>query len=87
MKKVVGKITEKEKIEIRNIYNHKVGLEELLPILDKTSEIYKTAVSDLENTSLSYHNWWKKYADKYKWERGSGEWIVVFKTNEILIEE
>lgn len=87
MLKRVGKITEEEKIEIRELNNHKMSLEELIPILDTDSEIYKIAVSDREKTIQSYREWWIKHAEKYKWERGKGEWIAIYKTNEIVIEE
>lgn len=87
MLKVVGKISEQEKIEIRNLNNHKIGLEELIPILDKNSMLYKRALADLENTAKLYTNWWKRHAEKYQWERGKREWIVLFKSNEIVIEQ
>ena len=87
MQRTVGRITEEEKIEIRNLNNHRMGLEELIPILDADSEIYKTAVSDLEKTVCLYREWWISHAEKYKWERGRGEWIAIFNTNEIVIEE
>lgn len=87
MLKVVGKITEFEKAEIRNLNNHKIGLEELIPILDINSDLYKTAILDLDKTAEAYTNWWKCHAEKYRWERGQREWIVLFKTNEIVIEK
>jgi len=87
MRKVVGMITEQEKVEIRNLYNHKTGLEELIPILDKNSDTYRKAVSDLKGTIQEYTSWWRTYAEKYHWEKGKKEWTVIFKTNEIVIEE
>lgn len=86
MQIVVGKITEEEKVNIRSLNNHKVGLEELLLILPSDSTLYSVAKEDLEATVQKYREWWKVHSEKYKWERGQGEWIVLFRTNEIVIE-
>lgn len=86
MKKVVGKVTEEEKLAIWEINEHKNSLEELLLILSPNNPLYEIAVNDLDQTMRNYQNWWNSYYRKYQWEKGVGDWKVLFETNEIVID-
>lgn len=86
MKKVVGLVTEDEKNEIKAIYRHKNSLEELILSLPKNSEIYNDVISDLDATMDNYQKWWDICYEKYKWEKGEVDWMIIFETNEIVIE-
>lgn len=86
MIKVVGKVTEEEKRVILDINSHKKSLEELLLILPRDSELYKQGSNDLIETQNRYLEWWNKHSQKYKWEKGKGDWRIWFESNEIIIE-
>lgn len=87
MKKIIGKVTEKEKKQIMSINNHKNSLEELLLILNETDDIYKNVLTELDETRQKYQEWWDTNYNKYHWERGTGYWTIVFETNEIVIDK
>lgn len=86
MKKVVGKVTEEEKAVIKELNAHRNSLEELLLILPKDDELYKIAINDMDETTKKYKEWWNQYYTKYQWEKGNGDWRILFDTNEIVIE-
>lgn len=86
MKKIVGKVTEEEKLEILAINNHKKSLEELLPILPKEDDLCAEASRDMQETLVKYREWWRRTYTKYQWEKGNKDWELVFETNEILLE-
>lgn len=86
MRKIVGAVTEEEKNAIRVINNHKCSLEELLMILPDESELRKKARTDLDETNKKYQKWWSDCQAKYQWEKGVGDWTIIFETNEIVIQ-
>ena len=86
MKKVVGIVTEEEKNVIKKLNTHKNSLEELLLILPKDDDLYKVALNDMNETTQKYHEWWNQNYDKYHWEKGEGDWKILFDSNEIIIE-
>ena len=86
MNKVVGTVTEEEKRAIMEINNHKSALEELLLVLPQNSSLYKEASDDLAQTKEKYLEWWDSHYQKYKWEKGKGDWRIIFESNEIIIE-
>ena len=86
MKKVVGVVTEEEKTVIKELNAHKNSLEELLLVLPKDDELYNTAMADMNETIKKYKEWWNQSYDKYHWEKGEGDWKILFDTNEIIIE-
>ncbi len=85
--KIVGLITEDEKQSIREINSRKVALEELLLILQKDDELYLQVSQDLQETMIKYQEWWDINYHKYQWEKGAGNWKIMFDTNEVIIEE
>lgn len=86
MKKVVGKVTEVEKSVIKKLYDHKNSLGELLLILPEDDELYNVALKDMDETMVKYQEWWNLHYKKYQWEKGKGDWTVMFDTNEVIIE-
>lgn len=84
MKKVVGKVTDEEKSVIKEINDHRVSLEELLLVLPKDDEFYQIALDDMAETMKKYQQWWDDCYNKYQWEKGDGEWKIMFETNEII---
>ena len=86
MRKIVGEVTEDEKNSIRIINNHKNSLEELMLILKEEDDIYEKVLSDLNETKQKYQEWWNTNYNKYHWERGIGNWTIVFETNEIVVD-
>ena len=86
MKKVVGKVTEEEKSVIKKLYDHKNSLEELLLVLTKNDELYNVAFEDMNETKIKYQEWWNQHYKKYQWEKGEGDWTVMFDTNDVIIE-
>lgn len=87
MKKVVGIVTEEEKAVIKELNTHRNSLEELLLILPKDDELYKIALNDMDETTKKYKSWWNQHYNKYLWEKGNGDWKILFDTNEIIIEQ
>lgn len=86
MKKVVGIVTEEEKTVIKELNTHKNSLEELLLVLPKDDEMYNAALADMNETINKYKEWWNQSYNKYHWEKGKGDWKILFDTNEIIIE-
>lgn len=87
MKKLVGKVTIEEKIEIQHLFERKNGLNELAKILTAdNTELYEKMIKDMGETNNKYHGWWKRMAEKYKWESAeNGNWEINFETNEIYL--
>ena len=86
MKKVVGFVTEEEKAVIKELNAHKNSLEELLLVLPKDDELYNVAIEDMNESLKKYKDWWNQTYNKYHWEKGEGDWKILFGTNEIIIE-
>ena len=53
MKKVVGIVTEDEKLAVMKIYRHQQALQELLQILQKDDVLYNKVTKDLEETNIN----------------------------------
>lgn len=89
MEKKIGQVTEEEKIEIRQLFERRNGLNELAKILTHDDiELYEKLVKDLGETSTKFQSWWDEKAQKYNWERTeNGSWSIDFNTNEIFLCE
>lgn len=87
MKKLVGKVTEKEKNEILSLFERRNGLNELAKIITVDNEgLYEKLVKDMGDTSLKFQKWWDDMAVKYKWEsHEEGNWEINFDTCEIYL--
>ncbi len=87
MKKNVGYVTEEEKNEIQTLFERHNGLNELAKILTPDNDVlYQKLVKDMGETSLKFHNWWNRMAQKYQWESTpNGKWEINFETCEIYL--
>lgn len=87
MKKVVGRVSSEEKLEIQHLYERRSGLSELAKILpaDNTA-LYEKLVTDMGETQAKFQNWWNRMSEKYQWESiQGGSWEIDFETNEIFL--
>ncbi len=80
MKKLIGKVTQEEKEEIKSLFERKNGLIELSKILIPENELlYEKLVKDMGETSTRFQDWWDKKANKYGWESKEGyKWEINF---------
>ncbi len=87
MKKVVGRVTSEEKLEIQHLYERRNGLSELAKVLTAdNSALYEKLVLDMGETQAKFQNWWNRMSEKYQWESlESGSWEINFDTNEIFL--
>lgn len=86
-KKVVGKVSYDEMIEIRTLFERRNGLNELAKILTIDNEaLYEKLVRDLGETNRKFQLWWDMMYEKYQWESVEGcNWEVNFDTCEIYL--
>lgn len=83
MKKLVGIVAKEERDELKDLFERKNGLLELINSINDSLPIYDKIVMDLGKTSTKMQNWWSKYADFYKWEQAeNGHWEIDFETCE-----
>ncbi|MCR5361881.1 MAG: CXXX repeat peptide modification system protein [Bacteroidales bacterium] len=87
MKKLVGSVTEQEKLEIQQLFERRNGLSELAKILTAENEnLYQKLVKDMGETTTRFQHWWNEMSTKYQWERSeNGNWEINFQTNEIFL--
>lgn len=87
MKKLVGKVTEEEKIEIQSLFERRNGLNELAKIITIDNDVlYEKLVVDMGETTSKFQGWWDRMAQQYNWERAeNGNWEIDFNTNEIYL--
>ena len=88
-KKIIGQVTEEEKIEIQTLFERRNGLNELAKILTAdNAELYERLVRDMGETGSKFQDWWNRMADKYQWESvEGGNWEINFDTCEIMLVE
>jgi CXXX repeat modification system protein len=87
MKKIVGQVSEEEKIEIQILFERKNGLIELSKILSNDNTmLYEKLVKDLGETNVRFQKWWDNMGEKYNWEsHPQGNWEIDFTTNKIFL--
>lgn len=87
MNKLVGRVTEQERNEIRQLFERRNGLNELAKILTSDNvELYERMIADLGETSIKFQNWWNTTSTKYGWESTeNGNWEINFETCEIFL--
>jgi CXXX repeat modification system protein len=90
-RKVVGRVTPRERDEIRTLYERKNGLNELILSLQdhellRNPLFYDKVVADLGSTVTRFRRWWDDKAAAYGWEGiDGGHWTIDFETCEILL--
>lgn len=87
MKKVVGKVTEEERDEIKCLFERKNGLVELAMVISPNNQpMYEKLVMDMGETSVRFQKWWDDMYNKYQWEQSEGKkWEIDFSTCEIYL--
>ena len=87
MKKLIGAVTEEEKLEIQVLFERRNGLNELARIVTGSNEmLYEKLVKDLGETGRKFQDWWDRMSDQYLWEQcEKGNWEINFSTNEIYL--
>lgn len=87
MNKVISRVTEEERNEIRTLFERRNGLNELAKILTAdNADLYEMLVKDMGETGTKFQNWWDRMAQKYNWENEEGaNWEINFDTCEILL--
>lgn len=88
MKKVVGKVTEEERNEIKSLFERKNGLVELAMVISPENQsMYEKLVMDLGETSVKFQKWWDDMFIKYQWEQSEEKkWEIDFSTCEIYLD-
>jgi CXXX repeat modification system protein len=92
-KKFLGKVTAKEKDEIRALFERRNALMELLrvlPGLEKTEAdyLYEKLIKDFSQVNAQYHEWWQKVSQEYQWENTEGmQWEVEFDTCTVFLKK
>jgi len=86
-KKVIGKVSESERDEIRLLFERKNGLAELFrSITPNNEELYQKVVADMGRTTAKFQNWWDEMAQKYQWESIEGyRWEINFDDCDIFL--
>lgn len=80
MNKVIGRVTDLERDEIKLLFERRNGLNELALILTpEKTELYERLVKDLGETGTKFQNWWDRMSRKYAWESAeNGSWEIDF---------
>jgi CXXX repeat modification system protein len=87
----VGIVSEAERDTIRQLYERRMGLKELVLVLAAVdsvdNELYEKLIRDMGSTSSSFDEWWQSMSEKYHWPgRDDGAWRIDFETCEIYLE-
>jgi CXXX repeat modification system protein len=90
--KIVGKVTEEERDEIKNLYSKKTSLESLFHSLlaskieVKNTEIYDKLIKDYSDVTMDFQNWWPTKTARYNWESvDGGNWSIDFDTCDVVL--
>jgi len=90
--KLVGKVSEEEKIELSSLFERLNGIRELIQTYDieeltkDGDALYEKLVLDTGKTRAKFQQWWDEKAKKYNWEKtDTGKWQINFETNEIYL--
>jgi CXXX repeat modification system protein len=89
-KKIVGKVTNEERDEIRALFERKNGLTELFQTISVNNEegnmLYERIVADMGKVTTKFKAWWSDMSQKYDWEGLPGHnWEIDFNTCDIFI--
>jgi CXXX repeat modification system protein len=90
-KKNLGKVTSKERDTIRELYERRNALMELLKALSNFEKkeadyLYEKLIKDLSQVNAKYHDWWQQVSQKYHWENTEGmHWEVEFDTCTVFL--
>lgn len=71
MKTLIGKVTEKERDEIKLLVERRNSLLELKMITSSEAPIYDRLISDIKSNAIKYQLWWHNMIVKYDWKVSS----------------
>ena len=86
MFKSVGQVSEKEKNEVKDLFEKKVALENLIKIVDVSNDtLYQKLMTDYKDVITLFNDWWDKTLQK----QGLQNKIISidFNTNQLMEEE
>lgn len=87
MEKIVGKVTESERDEIKALFERKNALAELAKVITSDSDLYERLITDMMQTNEKFQQWWSEMSVKYRWEsEATKKWRINFDTCEIVLE-
>lgn len=88
-KKLIGKVTDAERDEIKRLFERKNGLSELFKIVDPANEaLYNRVIADMGETTTKFQKWWDDKAMQYGWKSVEGRtWEIDFEYCNIYITE
>lgn len=92
---VVGKVSLKERDEIRALFERRSGLLELVQSLSQNGSgmldntvFYEKVVADLGKTTTRFRKWWDDKAKAYGWPGKPGwQWSIDFDTCQISMNK
>ncbi len=92
-RKLIGKVTAKERDEIQSLFERKNGLTELIHSLAASDDeilrngyFYEKIMADLGSTTTRHQQWWDKRAGQYNWENVPGHvWEIDFDSCRIFL--
>lgn len=87
MKKIIFRVSAKDRDEILALYERQNGLNELAKILTAdNSELYERLVKDLSETSTKSQQWWQNMSTTHNWEsHPDGHWEIDFNDGSIYL--
>ena len=89
MGKIVGRVSEEEVKEIREIFGRKNALENLIKIVNpnENNQLYEKLIYDYNEILQKFQMWWSEKGDYYAWEGcEDGVWNIDFLTGDIYLE-
>ena len=92
---VVGKVSLKERDEIRTLFERRSGLLELVQSLSQNGSgllenavFYEKVVADLGKTTTRFQKWWDDKAKAYGWQGKPGwQWSINFDTCQVSMNK
>jgi CXXX repeat modification system protein len=92
-KRLVGKVTLKERDEILALFERKNGLVELVHALAQTDDealknsyFYEKIIADMGKTATKYQQWWDTRVKLYQWENIPGYvWEINFDSCQVFL--
>ena len=94
-KRLVGKVTLKERDEILALFERKNGLVELVHALAeandealKNSYFYEKIIADMGKTVTKYQQWWDNRVKLYQWKNIPGYvWEINFDSCQVFLKK
>lgn len=91
-RKLIAKISEAERDEIRSLYERKGSLIELFKTFDgedneQSNKLFNKVVNELSVTSRAYNEWFASKSIEHNWENIPGaSWQIDFNTCDVYLE-